>query len=111
MIGHRDSSAFAGLAAFAIGTRARQAEERDARERERARASVACVRVMRLTRRSSSSRCGDFQTPAWGVVEPKTRGDVETFRARAVALGIDLCVDATIAREVRVCVRRVMRRF
>jgi hypothetical protein len=31
-------------------------------------------------------------------VEPKTRGDgvdVETFRARAVALGIDLCVDAT----------------
>ena len=36
-------------------------------------------------------RGGDAAT----CVEPKTRGDVETFRARAVALGIDLCVDAT----------------
>ena len=82
--------------------RSGRAEERDARER--ARASVERVRacVMRgLTRAlvvvasavifgrgGAAATCG----------EPKTRGDgvdVETFRARAVALGIDLCVDAT----------------
>ena len=82
--------------------RSGRAEERDARERARASVECACACVMRgLTRAlvvvASAvifGRGGDAAT----CVEPKTRGDgvdVETFRARAVALGIDLCVDAT----------------
>ena len=100
MIGTRVSFSRGSRFAFArVGTRVRRAEERDARERARASVECACACVMRgLTRAlvvvASAvifGRGGDAAT----CVEPKTRGDVETFRARAVALGIDLCVDAT----------------
>ena len=103
MIGtHRVSFAFARVSRrVREGRDARATNRRARRARARASASVecACVRVMRgLTRAlvvvASAvifGRGGDAAT----CVEPKTRGDVETFRARAVALGIDLCVDAT----------------
>ena len=103
MIGTRVSFSRGSRFAFArVGTRVRRAEERDARERARASVECACACVMRgLTRAlvvvASAvifGRGGDAAT----CVEPKTRVDGvdgETFRARAVALGIDLCVDAT----------------
>ena len=99
LVSHARGSRFARAR---VGTSVRNAEERDARESARASGDCACVCVMRsltwalvvVVSAVIFGRGGDAAT----CVEPKTRGigvDVETFRARAVVLGIDLCVDAT----------------